>query len=481
MPDPAPAAVSPLVMGLYFWPRGGSSQVARSLCRALDGSRWSPTLFAGSLGPATAESNANRFFSKIRCEPMDYTQSASDWSHGGDPMVSSVPMHASFEDKPGVPDRIFFDLDDAAFYRQVGSWSHLFLSGTVEPPSVVHLHHLTPMHEAVRLVWPGARVVTHLHGTELKMLSSARCGHPDGHRGRHVTSWVERMERWAANSDRLVVVSPHDAQMAMEMLPICGEVVSVIPNGVDTHIFASGDRTLAERLDVWRRFLVSDPRGWRADCSAGSIRYREADLSAFTDDDGEPVPVVVYSGRFLGFKRLSLLIEAHHALRTTTSSRCVLVVVGGFPGEWEGEHPFDTMCRLNAEGVFFVGWRDHQDLAEILACSDVFAAPSVVEPFGLVYLEAMAAGLPPIATNSGGSPSFINVDPAEPTGWLVPPDDRAALTSALFEAVSDPRTRVGRGRRAATFVRDCYSWAATGQRFGDLYTGLVDPISRSAC
>lgn len=474
MSDLAMPPKRPFAMGLYFWPRGGSSQVARSLCRALDGGLWSPTLFAGSLGPNTAESNAQHFFSGFPCEPMDYTQAVRDWENGADPMRSSVPMHASFEDKPDVPDRIFLELDDAAFYRQVRSWSHLLLSRTVEQPRVVHLHHLTPIHEAVRLVWPGARVVTHLHGTELKMLFSARSENRVGHPRRSATRWDERMQRWASGSDRLVVVSPHDAHMAAELLPICPEFVSRIPNGVDTGIFGLCHNTIFEKLAVWRRFLVNDPRGWRPGQPAGSVRYNEEHLSAFVDEDGQPVPVVVFAGRFLGFKRLSLLIEAHHTIQTTTSSRSVLVVVGGFPGEWEGEHPHDTVRRLNAKNVFFVGWRDHHDLAAILGCSDLFAASSVDEPFGLVYLEAMAAGLPPIATNSGGPPSFINVDPDRPTGWLVPPDDRAALVNALLEAVSSPETRVSRGRSAADFVRDEYSWTSTARAFGDLYDDLLD-------
>ena len=51
-------------------------------------------------------------------------------------------------------------------------------------------------------------------------------------------------------------------------------------------------------------------------------------------------------------------------MRSTTGCRSVLVVAGGFPGEWEGEHPYDTVRRLGATGVFFVGWQDHDDLAE---------------------------------------------------------------------------------------------------------------------
>ena len=88
---------------------------------------------------------------------------------------------------------------------------------------------------------------------------------------------------------------------------------------------------------------------------------------------------------------------------------------------------------------------DHDELSEALNCSDIFAAPSVDEPFGLVYLEAMASGVPPIATSTGGPLSFINIDPVHPTGWLVPPDDHAALTRALVEAVSDAGERKARG------------------------------------
>lgn len=220
------------------------------------------------------------------------------------------------------------------------------------------------------------------------------------------------------------------------------------------------------------------PRGWRPGGAEGSIRYTAHDLSAFTDDAGRPVPVVLFAGRFLRFKRLQLLIEAHHTMRSLAGNRSVLVIVGGFPGEWEGEHPYDTVHRLGAQGVFFVGWRDHVDLAEILGCSDVFAAPSVDEPFGLVYLEAMSAGLPPIATNTGGPQSFINVDPLRPTGWLVPPDDVAATARALAEAVSDPLARAARGRRAARFVRRRFSWASSATAFEELYREVVDEPER---
>ena len=113
-------------MGFYFFPRGGSAQVARYLCRALGDSKWAPSLFTGSIGSASDSSNATRFFSDIRCESLDYSAARSDWTLGGDAMAASIPMAASYEDKPGVPDRIFLGLDDAAFDRQVASWTRFF-------------------------------------------------------------------------------------------------------------------------------------------------------------------------------------------------------------------------------------------------------------------------------------------------------------------------------------------------------------------
>ena len=393
-------------------------------------------------------------------------------------MWFDVPMHASFEDKGGVPDRAFFELDDLAYRRQVRSWMKFFASQHTGPsdgrPDVVHLHHLTPMNEAARQLWPGVPIITHLHGTELKMLEEMHAPAGDQAPTRWTTQWVARLERWACDSARLVVVSPADAATARRLLPVDPQRIVTIASGVDTEAFApSPPASASVRRALWSRLLVEDPQGWKPGDIPGSIRYDDRDLEAFTDTEGESVPVVLFAGRFMKFKRLQLLIEAHHARRAAGGPRSVLVVAGGYPGEWEGEHPFDTVERLGAHDVFFVGWRGHDVLAEMLGCCDVFAAPSVDEPFGLVYLEAMAAGVPPIATATGGPLSFINIGGEGPTGWLVAPDDVAALADAIDEAVTDRARCRARGQEAARFVRENYSWPSTAGRFIDLYRAVV--------
>ncbi len=90
--------------------------------------------------------------------------------------------------------------------------------------------------------------------------------------------------------------------------------------------------------------------------------------------------------------------------------RAPLVIWGGFPGEWEGEHPHTVAVEEGVEDVFFIGWRGHDELNEGLACSDVMVMPSTSESFGQVFVEAMACGVPVIAANAGGPPSFVNVE-----------------------------------------------------------------------
>ncbi|MEY2401556.1 MAG: D-inositol-3-phosphate glycosyltransferase, partial [Ilumatobacteraceae bacterium] len=101
-----PHAHPDITMGFYFFPRGGSAQVVRYLCRALAAATsWKPTLFAGSIGLLADSTNAHQFFGGIDCRSLDFTPAESEWRAGRDPMAAQVPMPASFEDKAGVPDR----------------------------------------------------------------------------------------------------------------------------------------------------------------------------------------------------------------------------------------------------------------------------------------------------------------------------------------------------------------------------------------
>jgi len=110
-------------------------------------------------------------------------------------------------------------------------------------------------------------------------------------------------------------------------------------------------------------------------------------------------------------------------------------------------------ARLGLAGrTHFLGWRS--DAAEVLAALDVLLAPSRWEGFGLVFLEAMALGVPVISTQVSAIPEVVADGK---TGWLVPPGDPPAIAGALRTALGDPaerarRAEAGRQRLDAQFT-----------------------------
>jgi len=135
-------------------------------------------------------------------------------------------------------------------------------------------------------------------------------------------------------------------------------------------------------------------------------------------------------------------------------------VVPRFPGLHllligDGELADEIRGRVDAAGladrVHFLGTR--QDAPELLAASDSFVLPSLWEGLPVALVEAMASGLPVIATAVSGTTQVV-VD--RETGWLVPPGDPTALTEAMTELLEDPAraaemAAAGRERAAGSF------------------------------
>jgi glycosyltransferase involved in cell wall biosynthesis len=198
------------------------------------------------------------------------------------------------------------------------------------------------------------------------------------------------------------------------------------------------------------------------------VRYREADLDGFRAG-----PVLLYVGRYTEVKRIPLLIRAHGRARERFGTPAPLVILGGHPGEYEGEHPLTVIEETGARDVFLAGWHAHSELASALNASDVVVLPSVHEQFGQVLVEGMACGLPVVAVNAHG-PATI-VDDGE-TGLLVPPDDEDAMADALVRIVNNADERRGMGESAYERSRARYSWPALAKRVARVYDEVsADP------
>lgn len=265
------------------------------------------------------------------------------------PPAADPPMHGSFEDQAGVPDTFLAKLSPELRMRQVSAWRQLF-SREEEAPDIVHLNHLTPMHQAAFDAWKDSAIVTHLHGTELKMIQTIH----DTPGLRYGAQWIDQMRSDAARSRLILTISPHDRDLAIDLLGVPPDRVITIPNGVDVAIFRPRLLSEDERLSNWTRWLVTDPQGWKPGGSPGSLQYSDEDLRMFRDVDGVRTPILLYVGRFTAFKRVDVLLDAYEMLRASTSREIPLVIWGGFPGAWEGEHPYEAVKRRGINGVFLL-------------------------------------------------------------------------------------------------------------------------------
>ena len=102
--------------------------------------------------------------------------------------------------------------------------------------------------------------------------------------------------------------------------------------------------------------------------------------------------------------------------------------------------------------------------------ADVFCLPSVQEAFGIVFLEAMASGLPVVATRAAAIPEVV---PDGQAGLLVPPGDVDALAAALTTLLREPARRAAYGACGQAHVRQ-YDWGVVAERFLAQVTPFVD-------
>jgi glycosyltransferase involved in cell wall biosynthesis len=450
-----------VLSAILFSPRGGSAHAARALARNLRKLGCVVTLVAGSRGDQGVHGDARAFYGDVHSVSFDAAL-ATGTPQRFEGRPGNAPLHPSFEDRVGAPDRVFARLDDDEYELQVAAWSAELERAGVRGADVLHLHHLTPLNEAAARVAPAVPIVGHLHGTELLMLE--RIAGADPPDWPYAGRWVQRIRGWAQQCARLVV-APAGVERAVSLLDVARARVVAVPNGADVEVFTS---RVVDREAFWRRVMVEQPRGWLPGEAPGSVRYREADVRALAAGT-----VLLYVGRFTAVKRLDRLISAFGRAQERLGASAGLVLVGGHPGEWEGEHPAQIASRLGVAQVFLAGWQTQDELPDFFSAAAAVVLASEREQFGQVLVEAMACGLPVVATRSLG-PAAI-VEDGE-TGWLVEPDDEMALTEALIDVVQHEHERERRGQMAQIAARERYSWAGASEQLATLLAQVMAEV-----
>jgi glycosyltransferase involved in cell wall biosynthesis len=262
-----------------------------------------------------------------------------------------------------------------------------------------------------------------LHGSDVPGYQTSRFGLLY----RIIKPWIRRIWR---DAGRVIAVSEELRALALDTWP--GGRIDVVPNGVDTVAFRPADA------------MVSEP-------ASTSVR-------------------MVSTAQLIPRKGLQHVIAAIASLPSSAREHLTWTIYGtGAYG--------DTLRELVAsqglaDVVSLGGLVDYEELPDRLRDADLFVLPSLQEGLPLSLLEAMACGLPVLATRVGGIPRVV-VDGEH--GLLVEPGDPARLADALLRLINDSRLREVMGR-AGHHAAQSWSWAAVWQR----YERVLAPLTSSS-
>lgn len=245
--------------------------------------------------------------------------------------------------------------------------------------------------------------------------------------------WLDRCTNWLVEQN--VCVSQAVAEFSIQQARLNPRKVTVIPNGVDAELFAAA-------------------------CPA--------DLSEWGISRGEPVFISV--GRLDPQKGLFYLLEAMRDL-LRHSPRAHLLLVGE-GNERAGIEAWIAENRL-AASIHLAGWRP--DIPELLKAATCLVLSSLWEGMPNVLLEAMASGLPIVATRVEGVPELVQADSvqANSNGLLVNPACATELVAAMAQIIGSPDVAQEMGRVGQRRAREEFSWERMIAGYERLYSMLL--------
>lgn len=188
------------------------------------------------------------------------------------------------------------------------------------------------------------------------------------------------------------------------------------------------------------------------------------------------LPILLFVGRIEPLKGIDTLIQAVAIMRLQGSNVC-LTIIGGDPEESSSDQASE-LSRLKriseaagvADAITFLGKRSQDSLPYYYSAAEAVVVPSQYESFGMVALEAMACGVPVVASQIGGL-AFLVQDGV--TGFTVPVDEPQALADRLLLCVNQKELRSQLGRQAAELAGE-YAWEKIAGRVLNLYRRVIE-------
>lgn len=245
-------------------------------------------------------------------------------------------------------------------------------------------------------------------------------------------------EETIRKADKIIAECPQDREDLIEYYNASARKITVIPCGFSPDEFYPMDKQEARQL------LNLNPNEY----------------------------ILLQLGRMVPRKGVDNVIRSLENLKETGKA-VRLIIVGG-----ETDSPDPVTCpeigRLQSIAsekgvehmVTFIGRRDRKALKYYYAAADIFITTPWYEPFGITPLEAMACGTPVIGSNVGGI-KYSVID--EKTGFLVPPNDPAALAARVCQMISTPALLKKMKRESLKRVNLMFTWENVAKMTGNLY------------
>jgi glycosyltransferase involved in cell wall biosynthesis len=275
-------------------------------------------------------------------------------------------------------------------------------------------------------------LVTTIHATER--------GRHQGHLSSETSSQIDRME-WQCSFEawRVIACSDFMRQELQNYFGLPSDKIVVIPNGID---LAKGERCAEEkRVALQQRYA---PQGEH---------------------------LLLYVGRIVYEKGLHVLIRAMPRLLAAYPQTRLLVA-----GK-NGERYWPLAYELNVErSINFLGYISDEERDCLYTLVDAAVFPSLYEPFGIVALEAMAAGTSVIVSSIGGLAEVVR---HLENGLTVLPNDPLSIAWAVDRLFSDPVAADRRRRQALQDVVERYSWRQIANQTVAFYHGIVHERSQT--
>lgn len=297
-------------------------------------------------------------------------------------------------------------------------------------PAVVHTRNLAALEVQVAAWLAGVKARIHgEHGRDV--------GDYDGSSKKY--QWVRRI--YSPFVKQYIALSRDLAQYLTHTVGFSSHRVTQIYNGVDAICFHPVDK----RQPIPGSPFI-DPSYW----------------------------VIGTVGRMQTVKDQTNLVKAFivaHQLAPELRNSLRLVLVGDGPLRNEA---FDL---LRAAGLTELAWLpgERRDIPTVMQGLDCFVLPSIAEGISNTILEAMATGLPVIATAVGGNPELVEENRS---GSLVPPSDPDSLAQAIIELAKHPENARSMGQYGRRLVEDRYSMNAMVNQYQKIYDRLLQPGMR---